>query len=404
MGDTAFFRMEGQKEHAFLHNSRTGEPLPSYVNRVLMYKNSHFVFTDKNLGEIKFPDINQKIRSGFVTDWIERKLELEDLYQQKTGQKIQAKTHRFKEGLFVFKENHTDAELAKVVERFGQEYGVKVVDLHIHRDEGHYDKEEKKWVPNLHAHFTFENICREDFYKKREKLDEAGNVIKRFSSVRTKGKAVRFSKDELFDIQTFFAKELKMQRGKSSDKHHLTHVQHRIAKVEQEVKALETSKKNVQEEITKLENENTRLGAKSDTLAKLTDRVIEQGQKVLIDPADYVRKNIVTNDGQDITILVLNNALMEMHKKLLRYQELLKKRELVEGLAGVMLYLTMENKKLSLAIDHFRQKNENGEEIFLELINYGERLLTGKNSEKYAKREIQQEEEQEKPKYQGLGG
>ncbi len=80
-------------------------------------------------------------------------------------------------------------------------------ELHIHRDEGHYDKESNNtWKPNFHAHIVVENIDRGT------------------------GKSVKWNRDDLSAIQDFFAEALKMERGIKSNKKHLGALEYKVKK------------------------------------------------------------------------------------------------------------------------------------------------------------------------------
>lgn len=52
------------------------------------------------------------------------------------------------------------------------EFGVNIIELHMHKDEGYYNRDEE-WIPNLHRHFVFENIERMDVLLERNRLKEA---------------------------------------------------------------------------------------------------------------------------------------------------------------------------------------------------------------------------------------
>ena len=52
------------------------------------------------------------------------------------------------------------------------EFGVNIIELHMHKDEGYYNRDEE-WIPNLHGHFILENIERMDVLLERNRLKEA---------------------------------------------------------------------------------------------------------------------------------------------------------------------------------------------------------------------------------------
>lgn len=144
--------------------------------------------------------------------------ELKKIIKEKTGRSAQAKAKFLIEGVFLFKEEHTDAELVEVVKNFGKKFNVRLKELHIHRDEGHYDKTTNEWKPNYHAHLVVENINRET------------------------GKSVKWDKEDLSRIQDYFAEALNMQRGIKSDRKHLKALEFKVMKEREELVKVLTEK------------------------------------------------------------------------------------------------------------------------------------------------------------------
>lgn len=140
--------------------------------------------------------------------------ELKEIVKEKTGRAAQGKAKFILEGVFLIDKKHTNEDLKEVAIKFQKKFKAKIVGLHIHRDEGHYD-ENKAWKPNLHAHLLIENIDRNT------------------------GKSHRWNKEDLSNIQTFFAEALQMERGKRSEKKHLNSLEHKIKLKEEQLKLLE---------------------------------------------------------------------------------------------------------------------------------------------------------------------
>ena len=136
------------------------------------------------------------------------------LIKEKTGRTAQAKAKFLIEGVFLFTENHTNEELVKVAEKFGNNFRVKIKELHIHRDEGHWDKKNNIWKPNLHAHIVVENINKET------------------------GKSIKWNKEDLSGIQDYFANSLQMERGVKSEKKHLSALEYKVTKELEELEVI----------------------------------------------------------------------------------------------------------------------------------------------------------------------
>lgn len=132
--------------------------------------------------------------------------DLKDIVKNKTGRTAQAKAKFLLEGVFLFTEKHSNADLLNVAKEFSKKFKVRVKELHIHRDEGHYEKLSNEWKPNLHAHIVLENINRNT------------------------GKSIKWNKEDLSNIQDFFAEALNMQRGIKSEKRHLNSLEYKVQK------------------------------------------------------------------------------------------------------------------------------------------------------------------------------
>jgi hypothetical protein len=140
--------------------------------------------------------------------------ELKILIKEKTGRTAQAKAKFLIEGVFLFTSKHSDTDLVNVAKEFGRKFNVVVKELHIHRDEGHYEKINNEWKPNYHAHLVVENINRKT------------------------GKSVKWNKEDLSSIQDYFAEALQMQRGIKSDKKHLNSLEYKVKKEVENLKQM----------------------------------------------------------------------------------------------------------------------------------------------------------------------
>jgi hypothetical protein len=155
--------------------------------------------------------------------------ELKAIVKENTGRTAQAKAVFIKEGVFLIKPEHTNEQLHNVAKEFQKKFNVKVLELHVHRDEGHWEDNEKKigWKPNLHAHIVIENINRET------------------------GKSIGWQRNEMILLQDFFAFQLEMERGKPSTKKHIDSKTWKVQKIEDEI----TAKNSVLNELSQKGNQ-----------------------------------------------------------------------------------------------------------------------------------------------------
>lgn len=152
------------------------------------------------------------------------------LYQSKTGQKMQAKATPIREGVVVIQQSTTMEDLHRLADAYRDRLGVEVFQIAIHRDEGYQNS--KEWKPNLHAHLVFDWTNHET------------------------GKSVKLNRQKMAEMQTITAEVLGMERGKSSEKKHLTAQQYkaeaeaqRAEQLQEQVAALSKTKAAKEETI-----------------------------------------------------------------------------------------------------------------------------------------------------------
>lgn len=161
-------------------------------------------------------DYVRKDLSGDNFSWVEKSIkesrrELEILVKEKTGRRMQKKATPIREGVFLISAEHSDKQVLDVIKGIESRFGIRPIQLHIHRDEGHYAKN-GQWKPNLHAHVVFEWIDRKT------------------------GKSFKLDKNDMSELQTYFADSLGMERGRKSGKSHLNALEWKIQKKKEFVK------------------------------------------------------------------------------------------------------------------------------------------------------------------------
>lgn len=147
----------------------------------------------------------------------------------KTGRALYKNAVPIKEGVIVIDKKTTMANLQMFCDKCQKQFGIIPLQIHIHRDEGH--SRSTIWKPNLHAHIVW-------------RMYDAN------------GKNIRLSKDSCSEMQTLAAECLGMQRGKSSDKKHLSSLQFKVEKEQKRLSEVknEISKENIRLEALKAEN------------------------------------------------------------------------------------------------------------------------------------------------------
>ena len=129
------------------------------------------------------------------------------LVKQKTGRKMQEKkvpyvaksgktkerngSSPIRESVVNIKPDTTMDDLQKYTERVHERWGVRAIQIHIHRDEGHYENPDapSTWKPNLHAHIIWDWMNHET------------------------GKSFKLDKKDMEQLQDMAAETLEMERG-----------------------------------------------------------------------------------------------------------------------------------------------------------------------------------------------
>ena len=172
------------------------------------------------------------------------------MVKQKTGRTMQEKEVKYpgkggkiltRKGASPIREcvvvTEKDTKLKDVL-RFTKEvekkWGIKALQVHLHRDEGHYEVpgDEKTWVPNYHAHIIWDWMDH------------------------STGKSIKLNADDMSEMQDMVAEALDMERGQKKSETGLDHLEREQfikLKLEKEKKQLEEEKRKAQSEKDKAE-------------------------------------------------------------------------------------------------------------------------------------------------------
>ena len=144
---------------------------------------------------------------------------LKALVKEKTGRAMQEKDVEYKdkngktrvrkgsspirEGVVNIKPNTKMDDLLHYVNRVHERWGIRAIQIHMHRDEGHYENPEDKstWKPNLHAHIIWDWIDHQT------------------------GKSFKLNADDMSQIQDMVAETLEMERGRRKEETGAEHLE-----------------------------------------------------------------------------------------------------------------------------------------------------------------------------------
>ena len=196
-------------EQSERHNRRDAEYIASlnprtlYVRTELSHNNESYVVPD-----LKGVTLQQHYDA------------IKAMVKQKTGRGIQEKkvtvigkngkpkerngSSPIRESVVNIKPNTTMADLQKYTEKVHQRWGVRAIQIHIHRDEGHYTNPDdpSTWQPNLHAHIIWDWMNHET------------------------GKSFKLGKKDMEELQDMAAETLEMERGQRKAETGRKHLEH----------------------------------------------------------------------------------------------------------------------------------------------------------------------------------
>ena len=142
------------------------------------------------------------------------------MVKQKTGRAMQEKkvmvtgkngkqkerngSSPIRESVVNIKPDTTMNDLLKYTKKVQERWGVRAIQIHIHRDEGHYENpnDPTTWKPNLHAHIIWDWMNHET------------------------GKSYKLGKKDMEELQDMAAETLVMERGKSKAETGREHLEH----------------------------------------------------------------------------------------------------------------------------------------------------------------------------------
>ena len=144
----------------------------------------------------------------------DRLIKIENYCKEKSGRKLQKNAMPIREAVVVIKEDTTMLELQNLANKLQEELRIRIFQIAIHKDEGHYDKETKEWKPNYHAH-----------------------LVADWQDLET-GKTLKHQSFHYSKMQDIAAECLEMERGVSGSVGRLEAIAFKVQKKEEEYKEL----------------------------------------------------------------------------------------------------------------------------------------------------------------------
>lgn len=153
-----------------------------------------------------------------------RLADIAETVKAKTGRKMQAKATPIREAVVVIEDTTTMDDLQNLAQRLQLRFGIEVFQIAIHKDEG-YKNSKQQLKLNLHAH-----------------------LVADWTDHRS-GKSLKLGRNDMAEMQTICAEVLGMERGKSSDKQHLSAIQYKIKAKEEMAQVMEEENRKAAQEL-----------------------------------------------------------------------------------------------------------------------------------------------------------
>ena len=224
--------------------------------------------------------------------WQEQKIadrlqKIEAYCKEKSGRKLQKNAMPIREAVVVIKENTTMQDLHNLSKRLEEELKIRIFQIAIHKDEGHYDKDTKEWKPNYHAH-----------------------LVADWQDLKT-GKTLKHQSFHYSKMQDIAAESLGMERGRSGSQARLEAIDYKIKMKEEDLRILEERETEIIAAIESKESEKF-LVKEPDFVGFQrikTDKTIENFKKALKANSIKLLKNKTELEFQakQISELILKN-------------------------------------------------------------------------------------------------
>ena len=330
------------------HNRRDKKYLKSlnpatiYIDTFLTPYNKSFVPP-----ELEFTSLQEYYEElkAMVKEKTGRAMQEKDVeYTDKNGRKrVRKGSSPLREGVAVIEEGTTLEDLKRFTTAVQERWGIRAIQIHIHRDEGHYEENERGRrirVPNYHAHIVWDGMDH------------------------TTGKSRKLSEKDMSEMQDLLADMLKMERGQKKSETGLEHLEREefiLKKLKDDQKAVKEKTEALESEIKGMDFDEEELSVpevETDWILKKAKRKI---QEELATPVPVVGREKWREERLEAVKAILTHmeaslisAKWSQKQKILDYGKALYKQTRKE------IYKTSEeNKQLKGVNQRLTQENDN---------------------------------------------
>ena len=293
------------------HNKRDEDYIKSLNPKRL------YIRTDlTRLNETYTPSLLRGISLQDYYDW------LKDMVKKKTGRAMQERDVEYidkkgrnrvrrgssplREGVVNIKPNTTMSDLQRYAQAVHERWGITAIQIHIHKDEGHFENPDdvSTWQPNYHAHFIW---------------DWMDHVT---------GKSYKLDAKDMSAMQDLVAEVLDMERGQKKSETGLDHLERNDFIIQKQ----ESKKKQLQKETDDLLsalNSYTKATKvkKEDLIVPMleTDPLVKNAYKAMMAELDIPIPSFKQKEWRDERKKAVKEILTDMQTELHQAKEAQKK-------------------------------------------------------------------------------
>ena len=212
------------------HNRRDADYIASlnpamlYIRKDLAHLNEVYVAPDMEGVSLQqyYEDIRVMVKQKTGRAMQEKDVKFTD---KKGKQRVRQGCSPIREGVVNIKPDTTMEDLLRYVKRVHERWGIRAIQIHIHKDEGHYEdtNDPASWEPNYHAHIIWDWMDHNT------------------------GKSFKLNAEDMSAIQDLVAETLDMQRGQKKSETGIDHLERNDFIIQKQ----ENKKKQLQEEAKK---------------------------------------------------------------------------------------------------------------------------------------------------------
>ena len=306
-----------------------------------------YIRTDlTRLNETYTPSLLRGISLQDYYDW------LKDMVKKKTGRAMQERDVEYidkkgrncvrrgssplREGVVNIKPNTTMSDLQRYAQAVHERWGITAIQIHIHKDEGHFENPDdvSTWQPNYHAHFIW---------------DWMDHVT---------GKSYKLNAKDMSAMQDLVAEVLDMERGQKKSETGLDHLERNDFIIQKQESKKKQLQKDTDDLLSALNSYTKATKVKKEDLAVPmleTDPLVKKAYKAMMAELDIPIPSFKQKEWRDERKKAVKKILTDLQTELFQAKEA-QKQDILK--LGKSLY--------DMAMEHIQELIEQDKQLHKE--------------------------------------